>query len=136
MSSKKQKLLLGQSMGKAAHRLRKSIMFDLACKLNLLNCYRCKQPITSTEELSVDHKEAWMRAVDPVAAFFDVKNIAFSHPLCNYHARIPYRKYPTKEAAKIAKKMQHNSAHYKAKKAEWKKRWRNERRRLGLKVTM
>lgn len=134
MPSPKTVLLLGQNIGTATHRLKKAIIFDMAGKLNLLSCYRCKQPIASVEELTVDHKEAWIGAADPVVAFFDLKNIAFSHPQCNYDARIPYRKYDTPEAAKLAKRAWTNRPERREKTNE-RRRWRRAKQRaLGLKV--
>jgi hypothetical protein len=34
-------------------------------------------------KLEAEHDEAWQSADDPVAAFFDVSMISFSHHLCN-----------------------------------------------------
>jgi hypothetical protein len=36
--------------------------------------------------MSIEHKEAWMGAADPLASFFDLENIAFSHLSCNCSA--------------------------------------------------
>jgi hypothetical protein len=75
--------LLGEPIGTATGRLRKSIMFELIWKLDLDKCYRCGQKIKSVEELSIEHKVPWQSADDPKKAFFDLDNIAFSHLHCN-----------------------------------------------------
>jgi hypothetical protein len=78
--------LLGESYGAAMGRLKKLLLFDLASKLNLLSCYRCKEEISTPEEFSVEHIVPWRGAVDPKAAFFDLEKIAFSHAICNSRA--------------------------------------------------
>jgi hypothetical protein len=69
--------------GTAFGRLRKALIFEFARRLDLLTCHRCDQPIETVGELSVEHKDAWERADDPVKAFFDLANISFSHLACN-----------------------------------------------------
>lgn len=67
-------------------------------------CYRCGGPIERVEELSIDHKEAWMGASDPVQSFWDLENIAFSHSSCNSAAAMrPHKKYFTDAAKREAK---------------------------------
>lgn len=72
--------VLGMSHSKAQAKLRKSILFEI---LKLQACYRCKISIATIEEFSIDHKQPWLSATDPKAAFFDLNNIAFSHLKCN-----------------------------------------------------
>lgn len=74
---------LGMSLGKAQHQLRKSLLFNLAYRCGMGNCYRCGKPIETLRELSIEHKEAWLDSDDPVGLFFDIDNIAFSHLSCN-----------------------------------------------------
>ena len=75
--------LLGMPHGTANNKLRKSIIFMLASKLNMLFCFRCNTEILEINTLSIEHKKAWQQAIEPKAAFFDLKNIAFSHLRCN-----------------------------------------------------
>lgn len=79
--------ILGESFGKAVHKLRKSILFDLVKKLGLDNCYRCTLKIENIDNLSIEHKIAWQSAEDPINTFYGLDNIAFSHLKCNYGAR-------------------------------------------------
>lgn len=132
---KQRSKLLGLNVGTATHKLKKAIMFDMAEKLGILTCFRCQQQISTVEDLTVDHKEAWQRANNPQEAFFSLENIAFSHPNCNVRAGIRYRKYATKEEAKKAKAAQHRSPKYRAKSRLWKQKRRAEQKLLGLKVT-
>jgi hypothetical protein len=76
---------LGMPFGTACARLRKAVLFALVQRLGLDECYRCGGPITSPEELSLDHKIDWL-GVDP-ALFWDVENVAFSHRICNKAGR-------------------------------------------------
>jgi hypothetical protein len=76
---------LGMNISTAQGRLDKEILFALVkeCKRDI--CYRCGRKIERAEDLSIDHKVAWLDK-DP-ALFWDVKNnIAFSHKRCNYAA--------------------------------------------------
>lgn len=76
--------LLGMPYGTACNQLRKKILFRVLCgRILSRDCFRCGQPIESVEELSVEHKVPWQSAADPVASFFDLDNIAFSHLRCD-----------------------------------------------------
>jgi hypothetical protein len=79
--------LLGMPHGTANNRLRKLLIFDLAGRCNLLTCYRCQKPIEDESHLSIEHKDAWQQAADPLAAFMSLDNVAFSHLSCNMAAR-------------------------------------------------
>ena len=95
--TKKAPLLLGMSGGAARNRLVKSILFMLAQKVGLDTCFRCGTKIETVAEFSMDHKEDWERSADPVKAFFDLANIAFSHLSCNSGAASrPTKKYTSK----------------------------------------
>jgi hypothetical protein len=47
------------------------------------NCYRCNLKIIDISTLSIEHKVSWRKADDPIYAFYDLNNIAFSHLRCN-----------------------------------------------------
>lgn len=78
--------LLGMPFGTANGRLRKNLIFYLAGKLDMLSCYRCQQTIEAIEDFSIEHTKSWQFAENPIEAFFDVENIAFSHLICNTQA--------------------------------------------------
>ncbi len=84
MSNAEKTKLLGMPHGTASNKLRKMLLFRFAGALGWLGCYRCDQgTIKSIDDFSIEHKEPWMSAEDPVKAFFDLDNIAFSHLSCN-----------------------------------------------------
>ena len=60
------------------------IMYSLARKLSMLDCYRCKKEIDDISDFTIDHKKGWVN-VSP-ALFWDMNNIAFSHATCNFNA--------------------------------------------------
>lgn len=94
---------LGMSHGTAANRLRKMILFSLVCRLELNTCYQCGSEILSVDDLSIEHKEPWLRADDPVESFFDLDNIAFSHLSCNVAAASrPNKRYKTSRDRELA----------------------------------
>ena len=82
-NSRKKSAKLRMPYNNARRILLKSILFDLIKKLNLDICYRCNQKIEIIEELSIEHKEAWLNSDNPIEKFFDLNNIAFSHLRCN-----------------------------------------------------
>ena len=86
MSNAVKSKALGVAHGTAANRLRKNILFSLVCRLALNECYQCGEEIISVDDLSIEHKEPWLQADDPVKSFFDLDNIAFSHLSCNVKA--------------------------------------------------
>jgi len=75
--------LLGMPFGTANNKLRKSLLFSFAWQLGLRDCYRCENPIDNIDDFSIEHKSAWSKSADPLLAFFDLSNIAFSHLRCN-----------------------------------------------------
>jgi hypothetical protein len=75
---------LGMAPGTAMARLRVLVMLDLLARLGRDACYRCGERIATAEELSVEHKVAWLDN-DP-QLFWDRANIAFSHRRCNSRA--------------------------------------------------
>jgi len=76
--------LLGISPSAATGRLRKAIILRLLQRLGEANCFRCSGKIDTPEDLTIDHKRNWLNA--DVALFWDLENIAFSHPRCNSKA--------------------------------------------------
>jgi hypothetical protein len=80
--------LLGMPFGTANGKLRKKLLFHLARKLDMLDCFRCHELIVFSDEFSIEHTESWQYAKDPFEAFFDVEKIAFSHLDCNVRAGI------------------------------------------------
>lgn len=94
----KKALQLGMPFGTASGKLRKALLFDLLVRLELNFCFRCTSEIDGVEELSIEHKVAWLDSDDPVGKFFDLANVSFSHLNCNIKAgRRPSRKYSTPE---------------------------------------
>ncbi len=81
--SKDKSVKLGMSYSKAAHRLRRKILFTLAKRCGMTKCYRCDEEITDEVSLSVEHKIGWQYSEDPIKMFWDIDNIAFSHKSCN-----------------------------------------------------
>lgn len=75
---------LRMPFGTACGRLRKLILFDLLQKHGKNYCYRCGREIETVDDLSIEHKIAWLHN-DP-DLFWDLDNVAFSHVKCNYGA--------------------------------------------------
>lgn len=127
--SRKNSELLGMPFGTAAHRLRKSLMFAMAKRLSMDICHRCEKQIQDEADLTIEHKDAWRRADDPVAAFFDLENVAFSHMRCNYGAalRTQIPLYPSKFARNQAK-----TARYRARNGKERNARRNALRAQRL----
>lgn len=80
--------ILGMPFGTAQNRLRKKLLFHLAGKLGMLECFRCHEAIENLEDFSIEHTRSWLNANDPVEAFFNVEGIAFSHLDCNVRAGV------------------------------------------------
>ncbi len=102
MVKKMKDIVLGMPIGTAAARLRKALLFDMSKKLDLDRCYHCKKQIESIDEFSIEHKQAWLRADDPVATFFDLANIGFSHLSCNARMAMRHKTSP-EHKAKLAR---------------------------------
>lgn len=114
-SASKRHAQLGMNAGTATNRLLKDLLFHY---VGHLPCYRCKGAL-SREDFSIDHKAVWLDSADPVALFFDIGNVAFSHRGCNSKAaRRPTKKYKTVEegcrirakASRIARRLAQHSA--------------------------
>lgn len=78
---------LGMSFGKACHRLRGLILFDLLERSGLNVCHVCGQKINSPSDLSIQHKKPWLYT--DTALFWDIDNIAFAHRICNSRDKRP-----------------------------------------------
>jgi hypothetical protein len=98
-------------------------MFEMAINLGLDTCFRCKKKIENVNVFSVDHKDEWQSSADPITAYFNTKNIAFSHTSCNANAaqkkRLPHgvaTHRGCKCAACIEARNQYN--------ADWMANWR------------
>lgn len=72
--------LLGMNPSTAQNRLVKDLLWALVAHNKI--CYRCKN-LMARENFSIDHKQPWQKAEDPLKAYFDLDNIAFSHHSCN-----------------------------------------------------
>lgn len=85
-SGKRKDALLGSPHGTANARLRKAILFKYVQLAGHDICFRCARKIDSVNDLSIEHKESWQLAANPVEAFYDLGNVAFSHLRCNVSA--------------------------------------------------
>lgn len=121
--------LLGMPFGTATSKLRKALMFKMARELKIDDCYRCGLIIETIDDFSIEHKNSWMFSENPVKAFFDLENIAFSHMSCNAKAgRKPPKRWPdpqtkSREVSRIRAKSIEN---------EHDKKIRRERYASGL----
>ena len=88
MSKKNKQLNMNYST--ASNRLVKDILFSFVHMLGM-KCYRCHGDLTR-ETISIEHKEPWLDSEDPVKLFFDLRNIWFSHKMCNLAAARKPRK--------------------------------------------
>lgn len=124
-SNDRKRELLGMPIGTATGRLRKALLFEFAKRLGMDGCYRCGEKIDCESDFSIEHIMAWAQQDDPLSAFFDIDNIAFSHLSCNVGAaRRPNKKY---EDARERHREQFKR-YYEKNGREWNDR-RNERRR-------
>lgn len=82
----KKSLQLGEPIGTAAAKLRKSILFALVQNAGLDICFRCGRKIERASEFSIEHKIPWLDSADPVGMYFDLNNISFAHFSCNVGA--------------------------------------------------
>ncbi len=114
---------LGMPYGTACNRLRKQVMFLLLCKLGENVCVRCNGDITTVEQLSLEHKIAWLD--NDVVLFWDLNNIAFSHLSCNISAgRRPTKKYMSDEERQDAQRR--HQRNFRKRNPEKMQRWRRE----------
>jgi hypothetical protein len=90
---KKKSEQLGMPFGTASNRLKKNILFEFVKAAGSGSCHRCNLPIESVDDLTIEHKEAWLDR--NIMLFWDIDNIAFSHAGCN--SRAARRNPPRKE---------------------------------------
>ena len=129
-SRQKKAAQLGMPHGTAIGRLKKSIIFNFANRLGLGNCFRCGKPIESTTVFSIDHKESWQAAADPIKSFFDLDNIAFAHLTCNIQASSkPTQKYPNARERERAREKRRYASR-RAYNREYNKNWARRQREL------
>jgi len=102
MGNQKKSEQLGMPFGTANARLRKQILFHLLQKLGEDVCFQCGEKIESVDDLSIEHKKAWLD--ESVDLFWDLDNIAFSHLKCNISVRRSGYSCPGNQGEK-----QHNS---------------------------
>lgn len=96
---------LGMPFGTASQRLKKTLLYFLAVRLDLHWCFQCGKEIQTCEELSVEHKIPWLDSENPRDLFFNLDNIAFSHLICNISARRKTnKKYFTEKERKEAER--------------------------------
>jgi hypothetical protein len=74
---------LGMHKSSAQRKLSKILLFEYVKKAGENICWQCGVEIIEFDEFSIEHKESWSCAEDSKKAYFDVKNIAFSHLTCN-----------------------------------------------------
>lgn len=79
---------LGMNPSTASAKLLKDILFNFIQKSGIDKCFHCGEPL-SRDDFSVEHKTPWLDSDDPVAMFFDIDNISFSHLKCNSAAARP-----------------------------------------------
>lgn len=104
----KKSVQLKMPFGTASGRLRKTVMFSLLRRLDACRCFRCGREIETAVELSIDHKVPWLDSDDPIALFFDLDNVAFSHSGCNTGAaRRSNQKYFDQESKIKAYRVRH-----------------------------
>lgn len=84
--SNKKKQQLGMNPSTASGRLSKDILWMLIQKTGQDVCVKCGDHM-SREDFSIEHITPWLDSEDPVAMFFDLENIAFSHRSCNYSSK-------------------------------------------------
>lgn len=98
IKSERQRRLLGVSFGSACNKLRKLLLFKLATDAGRTMCHRCGEQIATLDEFSIEHKASWERAADPLVAFFNLENIAFSHLTCNVGAASkPHKRFNSRK---------------------------------------
>jgi len=75
---------LGMNFSTACHRLRMRLLFKYIVKAGDNICFRCGEEIERAEDMSMDHKIAWMNnGLNSADLFWNLDNIAFSHKRCN-----------------------------------------------------
>ena len=102
MINKEKGKQLGMPFGTACGRLRKMVLFDILRRHKENICFRCGQEILKHEDMTMDHKEAWLH--DRAELFWDLSNIAFSHEKCNRENQRSREKGPIKHGTRYGYK--------------------------------
>lgn len=68
----------------ASNRLVKDLLFKFAIESGH-KCFQCGEDLCR-DTFSIEHKEPWLDAENPLELYFDLNNIAFSHKVCNFSA--------------------------------------------------
>lgn len=100
--SEKMASQLGMPLGTASARLKKMLMFELVKELGKDACFHCGEKILTVKEFSVEHKIPWLD--NDVGLFWDMKNISFSHLVCNTTKGVTDRYLNKKQLRKIRNK--------------------------------
>lgn len=83
----KKSKILGMCKSKARRILISKLIYKLfSTSDDKPYCFRCGEMIEDLQ-FHIDHKIAWMSGHDAISKYFDVNNIALSHPICNSMAR-------------------------------------------------
>ena len=80
--SDRKKMQLGMNPSTASHRLVKDVLWSLIVKTEQHDCCKCGEPM-ARDTFSIEHLDPWLDSDDPVALYFDLENIGFSHLKCN-----------------------------------------------------
>ncbi len=80
--------VLGDEYGRCNHRLKQKYIFHLIKSADENVCYRCGQPIESSDDLSYEHKISWIPSkengfIGDKNLYYDLNNLCFSHIFCN-----------------------------------------------------
>ena len=119
MSAKKS-AALGMRYSTANARLLRDLLFKFATGAGHV-CFRCQKPLTR-DTFSIDHKESWISAANPVEAFFNLDEIAFSHVACNSLG-------PVNRLRRYASPEERRAANAKINKEFWRSLPKEERQR-------
>jgi len=80
--NKQKESQLGMKLCQARTLLHRKLIFSLIEKSDQNLCFKCSRPMTENN-YSIEHRDEWLYADDPVKAYFNMDNIAFSHRKCN-----------------------------------------------------
>ena len=129
-NSNKKKERLGMAPRTASARLRKELLWKYVCLAGDNICYRCEEPIEEIDDLTVDHKTAWLNSNNPPKFFFALDNVAFSHLSCNSQHNWENKSDSSKERKRIS--LADNTAQEKLRKTNPK--WKEDQRRRNAKI--
>lgn len=106
MSSDKKRQQLGMNPSTARSRLVQDVLWMLIEKSGMNVCHQCGEPMCR-DTFSIEHKDPWLDSDDPIAMYFDLQNVGFSHQGCNSGAARRPHKHATREIA-YQKKLESN----------------------------